>query len=264
MKMNFRHDRSWWQRRNLIQKIGIGFATIVLVVLFFMHLDTIAVTLSAPFVRIASVIPGVSDMGMWIRNQQDLLAENKQLRLQVQDAEDALAVEAAILKENAALSALLGRKDAADNLLLAHVLSGPGNAPYDTMIVDAGSNLGVNVGDIVLAGPHTLLGSVINVYGTQAKIELYSSYGSTLHAVAGPDQHPIDIAGAGGGNFTASVPDTQGVIPGDLVLIPSLGSKVIGVVGSVERAKDISLNNVLLQIPINIFSLDRVYIITRP
>ncbi|MES2953408.1 MAG: rod shape-determining protein MreC [Patescibacteria group bacterium] len=263
MKMNFRPGNragNGWHALPLLSRFLLSLFGMALLFWGATAASGVIVALTGPLVRLGSVVPGIGRTTAWFTDKQKLLDENAELKKELESAQVRLSVEQVILRENQELKSALGRSDLDVEIVLANVLSGPGTSAYDTFLVDVGSNLGIRVGDTVISGTGALLGVVANVYGTQAKIELFSTYGRELHGVVGKSETPIDIAGAGGGSYRASVPLSADVQVGDLVTVPAFGSRVSAVVGSVEKSKDVSLNAILAQMPVNVFTLERVYI----
>src|SRR3989339_1017430 len=76
------------------------------------------------------------------KDNANLLNENAQLKISMIDYN--------ILKdENLKLKELFGRTTPTKDLVLSSILTKPNFSPYDTIIIDIGTNLGVAVGDKV-------------------------------------------------------------------------------------------------------------------
>ena len=95
-------------------------------------------------------------------------SEAADLRAQLASTTAALADRDLLAQENAQLRQELGRLPgqgtAGRTVLLAGVLQSPPGTPYDTLLLDAGSSLGVSAGQRVFAG-NVAIGEIDAVYG---------------------------------------------------------------------------------------------------
>jgi cell shape-determining protein MreC len=159
----------------------------------------------------------------------------------VADTEKLSAQNAALTEENAALTAkvadltaLLGTRAEPENAILASVIARPPVAPYDVLIIDQGTNASVALGALALGPGGTPIGTVGVVNNRESRIALFSTKGLETSAWVGSTRLPLTLVGAGAGTFTASVPRTAPVVPGDGVYVAAAGAVPIGTVVSID------------------------------
>ena len=137
-------------------------------------------------------------------------SEAADLRAQLASTTAALADRDLLAQENAQLRQELGRLPgqgtAGRTVLLAGVLQSPPGTPYDTLLLDAGSSLGVSAGQRVFAG-NVAIGEIDAVYGNTSRATLYSAPGRSYQALLttqGAAAVPVAVEGQGAGSMQAS------------------------------------------------------------
>jgi len=187
--------------------------------------------------------------------------QNAALRAELASTTAALADRDALYAENAALKAQLGRSAAAPRLA-ALVLERPPGIPYDTLIIDAGQNLGVAAGDAVYAGGTTLIGQVTEAYATTARVTLLSAPGQSYQALI-RGTVPVSMAGQGAGSLKGEVPAQTQVGVGDPVLFADIAGGYTGSVSHVDAPEGESFEVVYVALPVDLFSLRYVFVQTK-
>ena len=154
------------------------------------------------------------------------------------------------------------RRDAAVHSTLAGVLLRPPAVPYDTLVVDAGADQGVQVGSKVAAGGTVLVGTVTEVYATTARVRLLSAPGTTYEGLLSIKDKtiPVSVEGQGGGSMRAQVPAGTGVVAGSSVLLPGIFGGYTGSVSYVEVKNGESFETVYMHLPVNPLELRYVEI----
>ncbi len=185
--------------------------------------------------------------------------EDTLLRAQLASTTAALLDRDVLYAENLDLKNRMGR-DAGVSTILAGVLLRPPATPYDTLLVDAGKNAGVVVGNVVAAGGTTLIGTVTEVYDTTARVELFSAPGTTFNALlsSGQDTVPVSVRGQGSGSFVAQVPAGTHASVGDSIVLPGVAGGYAGSVSAVESTSGESFETIYLHLPVDIFNLRSV------
>lgn len=195
-----------------------------------------------------------------------LIAENSALKTELHDLKMRLLDRNILAEENAQLRELMGQSPAGVGVL-GSVLSGPGSAPYDTLIVDAGTDDGIQDGDRVFVGENVIIGTVSATYAHSSQVTLLSAPGekSDVVIVGGIGTDAVVIAtGRGGGNFEVLVPRDTGVATGTPVLAAGT-SRIIGIVEGAEGNANDPFKKLLLRTPINPQSIRFVRIVSsRP
>ncbi len=263
-----RHDNERKAKRKKI--LGIILGGVFLVLIFHSPvegvLSNIFQFISRPFFVIENnTREKISAYSYLLSSKNSLLEENKRLK----DALDLVAIEAysreALRKENDELKLMLGRHTGR-TILLARVLANPGRAPYDTLIIDAGSADGLALNMRVFVGGDFVIGEVTRLFAHSAMVTLYSSDGNELPVTiqkTGTSSVPTIGYGIGGGNFRSILPKGLNIIPGDLVDVPAIATQYAGVVNGVKKSEGSSLQEIYFKLPLNIYTLRYVYIATN-
>lgn len=194
-----------------------------------------------------------------VKLHSTLVAENEALRARVASLELELSDAELALSQTHALAALLGRERHPKETL-ATVLTRPPQSPYDLFVIDAGEADGLSVGLVVSLPEGPLLGTVSDVFGSSAKVKLFSTAGEKTSAVLERGRVPVELEGTGGGSFKILVPRDTVAMPGDRVLSADAAGNLLAVVQGVETGPTDSFKEILARSPANIFSVRLVSI----
>ncbi len=163
--------------------------------------------------------------------------------------------------QNEELKSKLGRSDK-QKVLYATVLEKPPISPFDTFILDVGSDQGVKLGDTVVVG-NLAVGDIIDVGNLYSKAELFSSPERTFTGNLAPKGLTLQAVGKGNGTFEALLPIGSKVAEGDALILPSISSKVFGLVEKVEELPEEGFKKILFGLPINPSEVSSVGIIIK-
>jgi len=183
-----------------------------------------------------------------------------QLRAELASSTAALADRDLLAAENAQLRQELGRTGSKRELL-AGVLQSPPGTPYDTLMVDAGSNNGVVLGARVSVGALSI-GTVDAVYDNSARVALYSAPGVSYQALllTRDATLPVAVDGQGAGSMQAQVPAGTNVAVGDSITFPGVAGGLAAKVSAVSTPDGESFKTVYMRLPVNPFELRFIYI----
>jgi cell shape-determining protein MreC len=147
----------------------------------------------------------------------------------------------------------------AESDIQAAVYMRPPQTPFDVLIVGAGEQSGVLVGDSVFVGP-VYIGTVVEVYEKTATVRLASA-AETLTQVRVAGEIDVQVSGEGNGQFIGQITINESVKQGDVVEYISEAMRVpLGrVVEVVERQSD-PFREVYIKSPISLSQLDVVTI----
>lgn len=263
MLISDRHDRARQKKRFIY---GVT-AFVIFVILFFSRGffggpvgGALSVVFRPVWILRAAVSETVSGWLSIITAKERLQEENRSLREEL----DMIALEAyerdLLVEENSSLKEMLGRTDERD-LILATVLVRPADSAYDTIVLDVGSLNGVFPGARVYTDGNFLLGEAAVVHGHTTIVKLYSSPGTELAVLVGSSTPVAATAyGQGGGNFRIALPRGTDIVPGDAVLVPSIGPTFSGIVDHVETTESSSFASIFFKLPINWSTLRYVYV----
>ncbi|HAQ03142.1 hypothetical protein A2467_01165 [Candidatus Nomurabacteria bacterium RIFOXYC2_FULL_36_8] len=187
------------------------------------------------------------------KDNANLLNENAQLKISMIDYN--------ILKdENLKLKELFGRTTPTKDLVLSSILTKPNFSPYDTIIIDIGTNLGVAVGDKVYSDVVTPLGEVSAVYSDTSLVTLYSNPGQVTEAMMDGTNTSVELVGRGGGNFEMTIPIDLPYTNGTFVYLPNFKPEVVATIEEVISSPNDPVKKVLLRSPVNVQSLKWVFV----
>jgi len=169
---------------------------------------------------------------MYLRNRTELVDEIHTLRQELATVGGDIFTLNTLVKENKELRGLLG--DHGEQRVLAGVIGRPGVLPYDTLMIDRGTQEGVVTGAPVFIGENTVIGIVKHATAHSALVELATTAGfeATVYII-GPDIY-TNAVGIGGGQLRVGVPQGIEISEGDLVVLPSITSGVYGEVSVVQ------------------------------
>ncbi len=183
-----------------------------------------------------------------------LVSENDRLRQALAAATTALIDRDMLYRENLELKARLGRTATSSGAILAGILLRPPGTPYDTLILDAGKNDGVQVGNLVSPGGTIVIGAIDEAYDTTSRVRLFSSPQEKHEGfIAGTI--PVTVKGLGGGAMVAEVPVGEPVAVGSDVTFSGSASQFVAQVTWVETKEGSSFATVHLSLPANLLSL---------
>lgn len=221
MKMSSKGSFDRYARRRRVSRAPLLFGVLLLVVL----------ALAAYFrAEVGGALWQAAAPVVALRNTLGA-TENEELRQQLLALQASLADRALLYQENLELKARLGRTDIEAPRLLAAVLQGPPGMPYDTLLLDVGTDNGVTVGDYVAAGGTTLIGTVTEVHAQTARVGLFSAPGQEHQALLYPAGSapaalggtvPLALEGQGGGSLRTQLPAGAKVRVGDYAVVPGL------------------------------------------
>ncbi|MDH5442133.1 MAG: rod shape-determining protein MreC [Candidatus Nomurabacteria bacterium] len=163
-------------------------------------------------------------------------------------------------QENKTLRETLGRRDKSKETILALVIAPPRQSSYDTILIDRGTSDGIKIGDRVVAYGDMALGTIAEVTGTTAMVQLYSSPDTPLSGRLSGNQTLIDLNGRGGGNFIFEVPRDIEIVEGDIITPVFNSRQIIGIVGGLDFDPRDPFQTVYVTAPFNINQLQFVEI----
>ncbi len=242
--------------------VGVVGLVIFIASFFFSALSGTAIRITRPLLFVGSKIPGVPRVFGWFEKQHTLIEENEALKQTVAQLSEEVLIKNVFLSENIQLKEALGRTTENESTLV-NILARPDRTPHDTFVVDGGLNLGLAVGDLVVGNGSTAIGIVEEVYGTSAKIRLFSAYNVKTDVLLGADEAAVTLVGHGNGNFILELPKDVHAEVGDVAVLPGISPRVVAVVGNVTAGTDTSLEEVLLVMPANTTELSQLFVIAQ-
>ncbi len=188
-------------------------------------------------------------------SKSSLMAENENYRNQYNEMNTKVVNYNAVLDENLKLKEILGRKNEKVNMVLANILAKPNQSPYDTLIIDIGSNENLVVGDLVFAYGNVPFGHIKEVYGSSSKVVLFTNKGEETEVTISGKDIFMTVIGRGGGNFEMNLIKDLDIVIGTEVVLRGLTPYVVGTVVSILTDPRETFDKVLLSSPVNIQEL---------
>ncbi|MBU2329951.1 rod shape-determining protein MreC [Patescibacteria group bacterium] len=159
------------------------------------------------------------------KERDQLLSENAALRTE----------QLGLYAQVQDLTKLIGTRTEPGEGILAQVVVRPPVSPYDTFVLDQGSDVGVQPEMRVFGPGGVPLGTVESVTGSSARVLLYSAPGRETESWVGEERLALSLIGKGSGAFTATAAREAGVKEGDFVYTAGPSFAPIGVVVSVQN-----------------------------
>ncbi|QQR65102.1 rod shape-determining protein MreC [Candidatus Kaiserbacteria bacterium] len=174
----------------------------------------------------------VSTVPVFIRSRMELLSHTQELEQELASSQGIAATLAYITAENTELRNLLSASSSPQ--IVAGVLARPPYTPYDTMVLDKGSDDGIVEYAPVYHGKGIALGYVHAIFPHMSYVTLFSSPGveSTVY-IFGANLFTTAY-GEGGGVVHLSVPQGIPLTKGDAVVLPSLHTGTLGTVDEIQ------------------------------
>lgn len=186
------------------------------------------------------------------KNAQTLAAQNQTLL----DENEALTIQNRTLGDkNSDLSKLFANGSQTPQGILGGVVARPPESPYDTLIVETGTDQGVTIGMEAFGAGGAPVGVVTQTSGSYSRITLFSSAGESISGWVGKDRLALTLLGAGGGAFTSQLPSGSGILAGDTVYVPGPGALPIGTVNVVSSDPSSLIATIQITPLVNPFSI---------
>lgn len=147
------------------------------------------------------------------------------------------------------------------NPITASILIKPNFTLYDTLIVDVGTQDGVEEGDIVVAYGSVAIGKVKDVRKNISYIELFSESKVQSLLVHNMSGTYVDAVGQGGGMVLFTLPREANIAVGDFLSLPARSGLLFGTVENIKFDATDPVQTVLAQSAVNINQLQYVEII---
>ncbi|MBC7836606.1 rod shape-determining protein MreC [Acetobacteraceae bacterium] len=261
-------SRSHWRKRPPYANIAVVFVVVIVfgcLALWREKFAGVLWTVGEPILKTRMAAGNAfSGVSAQLYSKSALVKENEALKAALASSTAALLDRDLLVKENTDLRRHTGSAaEIMAGATLASVIMRPPAVPYDTFVIDVGTDAGVREGDLVAAAGSALIGVVSQVYGSTARVVLFSSpgmsYPATLRTKNGKEGDiPLTMVGQGAGSMRAEVPAGSPVSMGDFVILQSTTLTLTGIVSDVERSPSSSFQVLYFHLPINLFQLQFV------
>lgn len=168
---------------------------------------------------IGSTVSSFGDPRVLTQERDLLLAENAALAARIRAAEIQIADMGAV---------------ATGEGILAGVLARPPVAPYDVLILAAGSDDGIVANLLVYGEGGTPIGVVTESSRSSSRVSLFSEAGRESQGWAGEERIPVTLVGKGSGTFSLSVAKDAGLSVESEVYLPGPGAIPVGIIRRID------------------------------
>ena len=160
-------------------------------------------------------------------------------------------------KENEELKAMLSRSDK-KSYILGFVISRPPQSPYDVIVIDAGSNIGIKQGMKAIAYSDILIGHVAEVFSGTSKIKLISYPQEETNLIIENAKISAIGLGLGGGNVEVKIPSSVKVNSGDKIIPEGASQYLLGLADKIETDPLNPFQKIIFRIPVNLNELQKI------
>jgi len=242
--------------------LNIFIVVVLLSVIFYFHIPIFSglsrffMSIFRPVLIVKSNIDlNFSNIETLIQTKKFIILENEKLKSELLANNVKVANYKTIEDENIKLKEILNRKPETANLILASILGKSNQSIYNTLIIDMGSDGGVEKGQLVLALGNIPIGKVVEVFPKFSKVMLFSSPGEKTEIVISGVDVFINIIGRGGGNFEMTIPRDFKINIGAEVILPGIHPYLVAKVATIISDPRDSFSKALLVSPVNINEL---------
>lgn len=253
----FRDKRQIQKRKHFIKIILVCSLFVIFSVLGFLSwTGKIFTSIGRPVWKIENNVSAkVENLGYIIRSKKSVFSENDSLKSENSQLKLSMIDYQVLKKENEELKELFGRVGEKHNFIIGSILSRPNRSPYDTIVIDAGSQDNVKEGQVVYANGNIPIGKVSSVYLGSSLVMLYSNPGQITEGLLSGSNASVELIGRGGGNFEMSIPIDLDSTPGNVVVSPGITSEVLAIIDDVISIPTDPIKKIILHSPINIQNL---------
>lgn len=185
-------------------------------------------------------------------SKSGLYKQNVVLKAELAKYGERIAQTDAVEKENKSLKELMGRIKPEMKIVLSAILAKPNQTPYDTLVIDRGSDDDIKPDNLVFAQGNILIGYVESVEKTSAKVLMYSTPGNISQVIYGSTGKYFNARGTGNGTLEVEVSREIEVAVGDMFYYPGLDNTLVGVAKKVDFDPRDSFKKVIIKSPVNI------------
>jgi len=187
--------------------------------------------------------------------KSSIIAKNKKLEEQIASYQAALIELDQVKQENQLLRSELSYNPTERSSVTAQIIGKPNHSLFNSMVIDAGTDQGVEIGQLVVAYGALGVGQVVAVSSTTATVELFGAPAFEGEVLLSTKGITVPAKGKGTGNFEIHIPREVEVSDGELLAFPQNPSVTIGVVKSIIFDPRDPFQTVLARLPVNVQEL---------
>jgi rod shape-determining protein MreC len=195
------------------------------------------------------------------KSKKNLLLENKALYEETLRLQREAFVLKAYRNENIRLHSILARTNEQSNILTASIIHNDSFSPYDTFIIDLGSNDGIRNDMLVLTPEGIAVGTITNTLKNSSVVTQFSAPKISLDIfLNATTSFHTTLLGQGSGTMLMTVPRDILLSIDDMVLLPNFSTYPVGRVSFIEVAPEDAYKKVYVRSPVNTYELRHVLV----
>ncbi len=263
-----------YQHLKTIKKVKKHFLPILplIIVLFFViwdikvpsFLTNTAHHIASPIWEVrGSITKKINMFSDFLKTKEELIEENEKLHKDITALYRETFTIKELEKENTRLLKLLGRLSNHPELLPASVIHGATFSPYDTFVIDLGSDNNIKKNMLVVTSEKIAIGKIEKAFKKTSVVKLFSSPESKTNIVINSTTTTNEVVtGYGGGTMKMYVPrDTDAVI-GNLITLQTFSSYILGRIVSIEISPEDAYKTMFIQSPVNVYEIRYILVDT--
>jgi cell shape-determining protein MreC len=245
------------KRKKIIQNvIGFGIFFILCAIGILSFSGQLFNFVGRPIWKVENFISqGFYNINYLFRTKASISNENHNLIEEISSLRTTMVDYQILKSDNDQLKEMLGRLTVRKDYVLGNILTKPNHSPYDTVIVDIGSDNGIKEGDLVYAGGTIPVGRVDRIYNKTSLITLFTNPGQKTEGFIDGSNASVELIGRGGGNFEMIIPLELLADKGTIIYMPGNTSEVLAIVQEVISTPTDPFKKVILSSPVNVQNL---------
>jgi len=199
-----------------------------------------------------TITESFDSLGYLVRTKSSVYQENDNLKKENETLKNSM-IDYQILKtENDQLKELLNNTPVKSSFVISNILSKPDHSLYDSIIIDIGTNNGIQIGNKVYVDSKIPIGEVSKVYSNTSFVTLYSNPNQITEGVVDGSNATVNLVGRGGGNFEMTIPIDLSSEKGIMISLPGASGEILAIIDGIVSAPNEPVKKVILHSPVNI------------
>jgi rod shape-determining protein MreC len=252
------HDKKRINKRKKIIRniIGFGIFIILSTIGALTYSGKIFNNIGLPIWRAQNVVTEkASDLGYLVKTKESVYKENESLVQENMNLLNSMVDYQIVKNENDQLKELLGRIPVKSSFVVANILTKPNHSFYDSIIIDVGTNNGIELGNKVYVDSKIPVGEISKIYSDTSLVTLYSNPNQITEGVIDGSNATVELMGRGAGNFEMTIPLDLSSEKGTMVTLPGLSGEIVAVIDGIVSSVNEPVKKVILHSPVNIQSV---------
>lgn len=194
-----------------------------------------------------------------VASKQSLIKKVISLQSAIDSQSSAMTELSTLRSENISLKNELGRTDHIKGIL-ARVTVPPNRSIYDTIVIDAGVDEGVTVGQNVFAFGSVAIGTISDVSKNSSTVLLFSASGRQTAGTTSGSDIAVTLIGRGAGEYEVRMPRDIVFEQGGVISTQSLSVHTIATIQKIITDPRDPFQRLLAKAPVNLQTMKWVIV----